>query len=58
MRVVRQWIRLSREAAGVPSLEVFKTRLHGVLRNPVQWKMLAEGLKLDDLKSLQTQGIQ
>lgn len=49
-RLVRHWIRLSREAMDVPSLEVFKTRLHGVLRNLVQCKMLsmAEGLKQDD----------
>lgn len=43
---------MSREAVVVPSLEGFKTRLHGVLRNLVQWKVLSmvEGLKLDDLR--------
>ena len=30
-RAVRFWHRLSREAVGAPSLEVFKTRLDGAL---------------------------
>lgn len=49
--MVRHSIELSREAVDVPSLAVFKTRLHGVLKNLVQRKLSkAEGLKLDDLK--------
>ncbi|GAB0193562.1 triadin [Grus japonensis] len=35
MRVVRHWNRLPREAVDAPSLEVFKARLDGALRNPV-----------------------
>lgn len=53
MKVVRQGIGLSREALDVPSLELFKTRLHVVLRNLVHWNMflsMAEDLKIDDLK--------
>ena len=37
MRVVRQWHRLPREV-GAPSLEVFKARLDGALRNLVWCK--------------------
>jgi len=33
MRVVRHWRRLIREVVDVPSLEVFKVRLEGALRN-------------------------
>ena len=33
MRVVRHWHRLPREAVAAPSLEVYKARLDGVLRN-------------------------
>ena len=32
-RVMRYWHRLPREAVDAPSLEVFKTRLHGALGN-------------------------
>jgi len=35
LRVVRHWHRLPREAADAPSLEVFKARLAGALRNLV-----------------------
>ncbi|KFO55744.1 hypothetical protein N302_01111, partial [Corvus brachyrhynchos] len=35
VRVVRHWHRLPREAVDAPSLEVFKTRLDGALRNLV-----------------------
>jgi len=35
MRVVRHWNRLPREAVNAPSLEVFKARLDGALRNLV-----------------------
>ncbi|KFQ92746.1 hypothetical protein Y956_05372, partial [Nipponia nippon] len=35
MRVVRHWNRLPREAVDAPSLEVFKARLDGALRNLV-----------------------
>jgi len=35
MRVVRLWNRLLGEAVDVPCLEVFKTRLDGVLSNLV-----------------------
>jgi len=35
MRVVRHWNTLPREVVGVPSLEVFKTRLDGALSNLV-----------------------
>ncbi|KFR13637.1 hypothetical protein N306_06342, partial [Opisthocomus hoazin] len=35
MRVVKHWNRLPREAVDVPSLEVFKARLHGALSNLV-----------------------
>jgi len=34
-RVVRWWKRLPREVVGAPSLEMFKTRLDGVLGNLV-----------------------
>jgi len=33
MRVVRHCHRLPREAVGVPSLQVFKVRMHGALSN-------------------------
>jgi len=35
MRVIKHWNRLPREAADVPSLEVFKARLDGALSNLV-----------------------
>jgi len=35
MRVVRHWNKLPREAVNAPSLEVFKARLDGALRNLV-----------------------
>jgi len=38
-RAVRFWHRLSREAVGAPSLEVFKTRLDGALGSLVQWQI-------------------
>jgi len=34
-RAVRHWHRLPREAVAAPSLEVFKARLDGALRNLV-----------------------
>jgi len=52
MRVVRHWNRLPREVVDAPSLELFKARLDGALRNLVYWKVslsLAEGLELHDL---------
>lgn len=39
VKVVRHWHRLSIEALGPPSLEVFKDRLDGVWRNTIEWKM-------------------
>jgi len=39
LRVVRQWNRLPREMAHVPSLETFKARLDGALSNLIQLKM-------------------
>ena len=33
VRVVRRWNRLPREAVAAPSLEAFKTKLHGALSN-------------------------
>ena len=33
MRVVRHWKRLPREVVDAPSLEAFKARLDGTLRN-------------------------
>lgn len=39
VKVVRHWHRLSIEARDVPSLEVFKDRLDGVLRNIMECKM-------------------
>ena len=53
MRVVRHWNRLPRETVDVPSLEVFKARLDGVLSNLVKREVslpIAGGLKLHDLK--------
>lgn len=35
MRVVRQWNRLPKEVVDTPSLELFKARLDGALRNLV-----------------------
>ncbi|KFP13493.1 hypothetical protein Z169_04968, partial [Egretta garzetta] len=35
MRLVRHWNRLPREVVDAPSLEAFKTRLDGALRNLV-----------------------
>ncbi|KFO55743.1 hypothetical protein N302_01110, partial [Corvus brachyrhynchos] len=35
VRVVRHWHRLPKEAVNAPSLEVFKARLDGALRNLV-----------------------
>ncbi|KFQ29900.1 hypothetical protein N332_06121, partial [Mesitornis unicolor] len=35
VRVVRHWNRLPREAVDAPSLQVFKARLNGALRNLV-----------------------
>jgi len=49
---MRHWNRLPRAAVGVPSLEVFKTRLDGALINLVWWKVslpMAGRLELDDL---------
>ena len=36
-RAVRQWHRLSREAVGAPSLEVFKVRLDGAMGRLSWW---------------------
>ena len=33
VKVVRRWNRLPREAVDAPSLEAFKTKLHGALSN-------------------------
>lgn len=38
-KTVRSWHRLPRDAVSSPSLEVFKTRLDGVWRNLVWWKV-------------------
>ena len=38
LRVVKPWPRLPREAVDVPSLEMFKVRLDGVLSNLIQVK--------------------
>ncbi|KFV41566.1 hypothetical protein N341_05858, partial [Tyto alba] len=35
VRVVRHWNRLPREVVNVPSLEVFKARMYGLLSNLV-----------------------
>jgi len=35
MRAVRCWNRLPREVVDVPSLEVFKVRLHGILSHQI-----------------------
>jgi len=35
VRVVSHWNRMSRELVNVPSIEVFKARLHGAESNPV-----------------------
>ena len=39
VRVVRHWNTLPREIMDAPSLEVFKARLDGALRDLVQWKV-------------------
>jgi len=39
LSMVRHWHRLPREAVAAPSLEVFKARLDGALRDLVQWKV-------------------
>lgn len=35
MRIVRHWNRFSKEVVDAPSLEIFKARLAGALRNMV-----------------------
>jgi len=52
VRVARHWNRLPREAAGAPSLAVFKARLDGAWSNLVWWKVsltMAGELELHDL---------
>jgi len=39
MRVVKPWHRLPREVVIAPSLETFKARLDGALRNLIQLRM-------------------
>jgi len=39
MRVVKHWLRLSREVVDDPSLETFKVRLDRALSNLVELKM-------------------
>ena len=39
MRVVKPWPRLPREVVDAPSLETFKIRLDGALRNLIYLKM-------------------
>ena len=52
MRVVRRWNRLPIEGVDAPSLEAFKARLDGALRNLVKREVslpIAGGLELHDL---------
>ncbi|PKU43720.1 hypothetical protein llap_5966 [Limosa lapponica baueri] len=53
VRMVRHWNKFPREVVDAPSLEVFKTRLHGALSNRVHWEVflpMAGGLELGDLQ--------
>lgn len=53
VRVVIHWNRLPRVVVNAPSLEAFKTRLEGALRNLLKREIslpIAGGLELDDLK--------
>jgi len=47
-RAVKHWYRLSREAVGAPSLEVFKARLDGAL-DSLSWSAHCRGLELGEL---------
>ncbi|KAK4829100.1 hypothetical protein QYF61_002051, partial [Mycteria americana] len=48
MRVVRHWNRLPREVVDVPSLEVFKARLHGALSNLLYTQESPEGERVSE----------